>query len=100
MKKYFKGAEYYGGKMDKQSYNFDCSKLKPGEVTGENIKPSWSIHLPKPMAKITLCGCITFMIYDNTDNFIFPTEEQRKNLKQMLCIDIEDLMNEKEKKYE
>jgi len=28
-----------------------------------------------------------FEIYENTD-FVFPTEEQKKNLKEMLCIDV------------
>lgn len=43
---------------------------------------------PKTIAEITLCGAVTFRVYEGS-NFIKPTEEQRKNLKEMLCIDVE-----------
>ena len=49
------------------------------------------IRIPKPMARITLCGAISIDINDDVDCFVFPTEEQRRNLKEMLCIDVEDL---------
>lgn len=42
---------------------------------------------PEIIAEITLCGAVTFRVYEGS-NFIKPTEEQRKNLKEMLCIDI------------
>ena len=48
------------------------------------------IRIPHPIARITLCGAISLVIEDDID-FVFPTEEQRKNLKEMLCIEIEDL---------
>ena len=50
------------------------------------------IFTQKQIARITICGVLHFEIYENT-GFIFPTEEQRKNLKKMLCIDVEDLRN-------
>ena len=49
---------------------------------------------PKPIAKITLCGCIHFTITDDIQSFIKPTPEQIKNLKEMLCIDVELLEEE------
>ena len=49
------------------------------------------IRIPKSIARITLCGAVSIVINDDVDCFVFPTEEQRKNLKEMLCIEIEDL---------
>lgn len=49
------------------------------------------IRIPKPMARITLCGAISIEIKDDVECFVFPTEEQRRNLKEMLCIEVEDL---------
>ena len=47
-----------------------------------------AIRVPKRIAEIKLCGgAMTFYI-DDTMNFEMPTEEQRKNLKEMLCIDV------------
>lgn len=48
------------------------------------------IRIPQPIARITLFGAISLVIEDDID-FVFPTEEQRKNLKEMLCIEVEDL---------
>ena len=45
------------------------------------------IHIPKQIAEITLCGVLHIMITDGED-FIRPTEEQIKNLHDMLCIDV------------
>ena len=45
------------------------------------------LKVPERIARITICGVLHFEIYENTD-FIFPTEEQKKNLKEMLCIDV------------
>lgn len=48
------------------------------------------IKPPKPIAKITLCGCIHLTLTDEVKgSFIKPTPEQIKNLKEMLCIDVE-----------
>lgn len=49
------------------------------------------IRIPKPMARVTLCGAISIEIQDDVECFVFPTEEQRRNLKEMLCIEVEDL---------
>ena len=46
------------------------------------------IRVPKCIAKIRLCGAIIFRI-DDTMPFVKPTEEQIKNLHDMLCIDVE-----------
>ena len=48
------------------------------------------IRVPKEIAKITVCGALTFTITDMMA-FTPPTEEQRKNLKDMFCIDVEIL---------
>ena len=45
------------------------------------------ICIPKQIAEITLCGALHIMITDSED-FIRPTEEQIKNLHDMLCIDV------------
>ena len=46
------------------------------------------LHQPKPVAEITLCGCITLTITDTYKSFIKPTPEQIQNLHDMLCIDV------------
>lgn len=53
-----------------------------GKISGA-VKPAF----PKTIAEITLCGSVTFRVYEGS-NFIKPTEEQRKNLKETLCIDV------------
>ena len=50
--------------------------------------------VPKPIAKINLCGCLEVTITDTAKCFIKPTPEQIKNLKEMLCIDVELLEEE------
>ena len=45
------------------------------------------IRVPKHIATVKLCGCMSFKI-DDTMNFVMPTEEQRKNLKEMFCIEV------------
>lgn len=47
-----------------------------------------NIMVPKTIARITLCGALHIDILDNM-NFTKPTEEQIKNLRDMLCIDVE-----------
>ena len=44
--------------------------------------------IPKPIAKITLCGAFEIPVYDYM-NWNAPTPEQIKNLKEMLNIDVE-----------
>lgn len=47
-----------------------------------------TLHKPKHVATIKLCGGgLTFHITDMME-FTMPTEEQRKNLKEMLCIEV------------
>lgn len=46
-----------------------------------------TIRVPKQVAVIKVCGAVTLRI-DDTMDFIMPTEEQRKNLKEMLCIEV------------
>lgn len=53
------------------------------------------IKPPKQVARITICGCFHLDIFDNIE-FIRPTEEQIKNLHDMLCIDV-TLFDEEEK---
>ncbi len=52
-----------------------------------NSCPHLTIKTPKKVAEIRLCGAVVLSIYDDAD-FIMPTEEQRKNLKEMLCIEV------------
>lgn len=47
-----------------------------------------SARFPKEVAKFTICGAFTLVVTDMMA-FTPPTEEQRKNLKEMLCIDVE-----------
>ena len=42
---------------------------------------------PKKVAEISLCGAVLFTILD-TSQFIRPTEEQIKNLKETFCIEV------------
>ena len=46
-----------------------------------------SIRIPKQIAEITICGTLHIAVLDD-QNFIRPTEEQIKNLHDMLCIDV------------
>lgn len=48
------------------------------------------IRRPKDIAKITVCGALCLTVTDKM-NWIPPTAEQRKNLKEMFCIDVEML---------
>ena len=68
-------------------------KFKSDEVNG--VDPYLSapdayghkIHIPKKIAVIILCNVLHFEI-DDSMNFQMPTDEQRINLKEMLCIDV------------
>lgn len=48
---------------------------------------SCEISCQKQIGEIVLCGCLHIVIFDSSD-FIRPTEEQIKNLHDMLCIDV------------
>ena len=54
-----------------------------------------AVATPKKVAEIVLCGALHFEIL-NTAQFIKPTEEQIKNLKETFCIDVK-LFNEEER---
>jgi hypothetical protein len=47
-----------------------------------------TLYIPKKVAHIKLCGDALTFVINETVNFIMPTEEQRKNLKEMLCIEV------------
>ena len=53
------------------------------EYNGELL----TVATPKKVAEIILCGALRFEILDNVQ-FIRPTEEQIKNLKETFCIDV------------
>ena len=56
----------------------------------KNIIPeAATFRNPKLIARIKVCGSININVYDTTEGFIKPTPEQIKNLKEMLCIDVE-----------
>lgn len=50
--------------------------------------PDCCLFVPKRIAEIRLCGGAMVFDIDETMNFVMPTEEQRKNLKEMLCIEV------------
>lgn len=52
--------------------------------------PEIVVSLPKTIARIKLCGAMVFNVTDMMP-WKKPTEEQIKNLHDMLCIDIEIL---------
>ena len=56
---------------------------KGAEMYGEMLK----VATPKKVAEISLCGAIRFEITEGAE-FIKPTEEQIKNLKETFCIDV------------
>lgn len=57
-------------------------------ATAANALPTHlSLRRPKRVATIKLCGSLIFYI-DDTMEFTMPTEDQRKNLKEMLCIEV------------
>lgn len=62
-------------------------------LTAENCKIDggvMSIRIPKDVTKITVCGALCLTVTDMM-TWIPPTEEQRKNLREMFCIDVEIL---------
>lgn len=55
----------------------------------ESAGTAHSIRIPKEIATIKICGALAIHITEDTKGFIKPTPEQIKNLKEMLCIDVE-----------
>lgn len=62
----------------------------------ESVKPVHSLRFPKKIALLKICGALEIHITEATKGFIKPTPEQIKNLKEMLCIDVELLEDEKD----
>lgn len=69
-------------------------KIPVDEVALFGTENLFTIKVPKPVARIILCGAMTFTIMDNM-SFNRPTEEQIKNLKEVFNIEVE-LLNEDE----
>lgn len=60
----------------------DSKLIVPDTING------YVLRIPKRVATIKLCGGgLTFYIDDNME-FEMPTEEQRENLKKLLCIEV------------
>lgn len=55
-----------------------------------SCEDTFTIRMSKAIARVTLCGGITFTITDNM-SWTEPTPEQIKNLHDMFCIDVEIL---------
>ena len=58
---------------------------------GNTIFDDMTIRTPKDVAIIRICGGAVTLRINDMCAFTPPTEEQRKNLKEMLCIDVEIL---------
>lgn len=73
--------------------------ILPKKVLGDYSPLSFtaplSFRFPKEIATIKICGATEIHITEDTKGFIKPTPEQIKNLKEMLCIDVELLEEEK-----
>ena len=67
-------------------FDFDLADIT---LSADDLIPGRALIKPvKPIAEIVLCGGLHFTITDMNTDFIMPTEEQRKNLKEMLCIEV------------
>lgn len=80
--------EAYYAKLIQQVNEIKAFEKTRKELYKDSIA-GMNLRIPKVLARIHLCG--DAMVFDiNEDiNFKLPTEEQRKNLKEMLCIDFE-----------
>ena len=60
-------------------------------ITFTGLRPcvGYSPIVPKPIARVKICGAIVLTVTDFTKGFIKPTPEQIKNLKELFCIDVE-----------
>ena len=68
--------------------------IMPASLSDSTPIAAPMLHIPKKIAEIKLCGSVSFIITDTATEFIKPTPEQIKNLKEMLCIDVELLEEE------
>lgn len=74
--------------MEEKEKYCDLSNLCTTEITCEKVRlDPLTVCVPKAIGEIVICGVLRITIYDDTD-FIKPTEEQIKNLHNMLCIDV------------
>ena len=55
--------------------------------TSQSNAPVDQLHIPRVIAKITICRALTIEVYDYMD-WNPPTPEQIKNLKELLNIDV------------
>lgn len=74
--------------MNQQESVIKCSEEM---LTPKNICKNTTTHPDiKPIAYISVCG-IRVLTVTNIMQWFPPTEEQRKNLKETFCIDVEIL---------
>lgn len=64
--------------------------FSPSSITAQRV-----FRFPKEIATIKICGSTEIHITEDAVGFIKPTPEQIKNLKEILCIDVELLEEEK-----
>ena len=62
-------------------------KLQEASVDAANPH-EFMLRVPKRVATIKVCGGAMTLYIDDTMEFTMPTEEQRKNLKEMFCIEV------------
>lgn len=60
------------------------------------------VECVKQIAEITICGVLHISVNecDGHTDFIVPTPEQRKNLKEMLCIDVKVFDEERSENHD
>lgn len=66
----------------------DCGCDKPDLNNDISCENTLVLKAPKIIARVKICGALTFQITDNID-FEMPTEEQRENLKKTFGIEVE-----------
>lgn len=67
------------------NFDFDLADIT---LSADDLIPGRAFIKQKPIAEIILCGSLHFTITDMDTNFILPTAEQRKNLKELFCIEV------------
>ena len=61
------------------------------QVYAQELHESMKLHIPKVIAKIKMFGdYLTIEVTENS-GFVMPNKEQRKNLKEMLMIEVEEV---------
>lgn len=54
-----------------------------------NTDSGFAIRVPKPIARVKLCGGALTFTFDDTMQFEMPTKEQCENLKKTFGIEVE-----------